>query len=190
MIQTLIHYRTTIITITILIAIIIAGAFFISTLDEKQAERELAESDAAAILTDSASSTPYTDFAGNQAKLDQHLGQVLVVNSWASWSPFSGTELSLLADVVSAYDTASVQVIAINRAESKRIAESYLRTIGVDQRVKLIVDQDDRYYREIEGYTMPETLFYDRRGNVVHHHRGPLTASQVRYYIDQSLAVE
>lgn len=190
MIQTIIDYRTTIITITILVAILLAGAFFISTLDEKQSERELAESDAAAVLSDTASSTPYTDFAGNQAKLDQHLGQVLVVNSWASWSPSSGDELSLLANVAAEYETASVQVIAINRAENRRIAESYLRTIGVDQRVKLIIDTDDRYYRDIGGYTMPETLFYDRKGNVVHHQRGPLTASQVSYFIDQALAVE
>jgi thiol-disulfide isomerase/thioredoxin len=159
----------------------------IAVLNQRETSRELAASDAAGALNTNASTSPYTDFDGNPANLEQYLGQVLVVNSWASWSPSSATELNLLADAVSPFTDEGVVLIAINRAESKSLAESYLETIGVDQRVQLIVDTTDRYYREIGGYTMPETVFYDQKGNIVAHVRGALTRGEVEQYIEEAL---
>jgi len=179
--------KVTIITIAILVGILLIGAATIVAINYQQDKRELAASDAAGALNTSASSSPYTDFAGNPANLEQYLGQVLVVTSWASWSPFSEDELTLLADAAAPYAADGVVVIAINRAESKSLAESYLETIGVDKQVQLIVDNDDRYYREIGGYTMPETVFYDRKGNIVAHVRGALTRGEVEQYIEEAL---
>jgi len=182
--------QTTITTIAVLLVILALGFWYITTLDHKQASRELADSQAASALADNASSTQYTDFAGNPANLQQYLGQVLVVTSWASWSPSSAAELALLANTASSYADQGVIVLAINRAETKSQAERYLRSIGVAQQVRLIVDTDDRYYKQIGGFTMPETVFYDRRGNIVAHERGALTAGEVNYYIGQALSQE
>jgi thiol-disulfide isomerase/thioredoxin len=159
-------------------------------LKAREEKRELAASDAAASLTTSPSSAKYTDFAGNPADLEQYVGQVLLVNSWASWSPFSAAELTLLAETAETYAAQGVVVIAINRAEVKSSAESYLKTIGVGERVKLIMDTDDNYYESIGGYTMPETLIYDRKGNVIAHKRGSLTKSELLSYVEEALASE
>lgn len=182
--------KVTIITAAVMIGILLIGAITILVLSDRQEKRELAASDAAGALTSSTTNSQYTDFAGNPANLDQYLGQVLVVTSWASWSPFSSAELTLLAEVAETYTEDGVIVIAINRAEAKSVAESYLRTIGVSDQVKLIVDSDDRYYRSIDGYTMPETVFYDRKGNVVVHQRGRLTNGEAVAYIEQVLSRE
>jgi len=85
------------------------------------------------------------------------------------------------------YESEDVVVIAINRAEAKDTAESYLQTIGVADQVRLIVDNDDRYYKSIGGYTMPERVFYDQSGNIVAHKRGQLTKTEAESFIEQAL---
>lgn len=182
--------KVTIITLGIMIIILLVGAVTIIMLDKRGEKRELAASDAAGALTSNETNSQYTDFEGNPANLDQYLGQVLVVTSWASWAPSSSAELTLLAEVANSYLDDDVMVIAINRAEAKDIAESYLQTIGVDEQVRLIVDANDRYYTSIDGYTMPETVIYDRRGNIVAHKRGTLIKDEVTKNIEQALARE
>lgn len=159
-------------------------------LNMQEAKRELATSDAAIALSLDTSDTQYTDLAGNQVNLAQYLGQVLIVISWASWSPASAEHLDIVATVASQYQDDEVVVVAINRAEPKETAEAYLQTVGVREQVKLVIDTSDAYYRRIGGYTMPETLVYDREGNIVTHNRGSLTASELTTHIEQALQGE
>ena len=182
--------KTTIITLSILIGILLLGALVIILLNNRQAQLELKTSEAANVLRSDTAQTAYTDFDGNTANLEQYLGQVIVVTSWASWSPFSGSELSLLADASAQYAKEDVVLIAINRGEPKSTAKAYLKTIGVDDRVTLVVDEADSYYTKIGGYTMPETLVYDRQGGIVAHVRGRLTSGEVTSYIEEALARE
>jgi thiol-disulfide isomerase/thioredoxin len=182
--------KSTYITIAVLILILVLVFWYIMSLDNKQAQVDLSNSSATQALATPATSTAFTDLSGNAVDLTQYLGQVLVVNSWASWSPHSAVELQLLADSVSTYADDAVVVLAINRGEPVATAKSYLRSIGVDDRVTLILNPDDRYYETIEGYSMPETLFYDRKGNVIAHERGQLNQTEVTYHIQSALAVE
>jgi len=182
--------KVTFITLGIMVGILLVGAITIAVLENRQEKRELAASDAAGALTSTVTNSQYTDFAGNPANLDQYLGQVLVVNSWASWSPSSSAEITLIAEVADSYSDENVVFIAINRAEAKEVAELYLQTIGVSDQVRLIVDTDDRYYRSIDGYTMPETVFYDRKGNIVAHKRGALTKEEITKNIERALNQE
>ena len=184
----MIKLNATSITIASLVGILIIGASTIVVLQNQQSQRELAASPAAGALATAGAAAPYTDFAGNPADLDQYVGQVLVVHSWASWSPFSSTQLTVLAEVSQSYAAQDVVFIAINRAEAKATAEAYLQTIGVADQVRLIVDNDDRYYKSIGGYTMPETVFYDQTGNIIAHKRGELSISEAASYIEQALA--
>jgi len=182
--------KATTITIGSMVALLLIGAITIVLLQNQQAKRELAESPAAGALATGGAAAPYTDFAGNPANLDQYVGQVLIVNSWASWSPSSAAELKRLAEVAQSYAEQGVVVIAINRAEAKDTAEAYLQSIGVADQVRLIVDNDDRYYTSIGGYTMPETVFYDQNGSIVAHKRGELTGSEVASFIEEALMQE
>lgn len=180
--------KQTIFTILVLLLILAVAIWATSIVLQKKAQRALQESPAGKALESSPSVTAFTDFDGNTANLEQYLGQVLIVNSWASWSPFSGAELQLLTSVADSYESGEVIVLAINRGENILTAQQYLETIDVAASVHLIVDKDDRYYKSINGYTMPETVFYDRAGNEIAHERGALTAESVRSHIDTALS--
>ena len=180
--------KSTVITVVVLLAILLIAGWYALSVKKQQSEQELFESSAAKVFESNASSTPFTDFYGNTANLEQYLGKVLIVNSWASWSPASAEELKSLARIALNYEADEVIVLAINRNENTRTAEQYLKTLGIASQVHLIVDEDDRYYKSIGGKTMPETMIYDRKGDEVAHIRGKLSADKAAHYIGQALA--
>ena len=79
--------------------------------------------------------------------------------------------------------------MAINRAEPATTAERFLSEIKVSEHVTLILDPEDRYYESIGGFAMPETIFYDREGNMTHHNHGVIKLEDMRKYVDAALLV-
>ncbi|MEZ4104328.1 MAG: TlpA disulfide reductase family protein [Candidatus Paceibacterota bacterium] len=130
----------------------------------------------------------YTDLEGNQLSLKEYLGKIMVVTSWASWSPYSKMELELLDKVALNYDQEKVVFLAINRKESKDRAKRYINTVSQVETVKIILDPEDRFYKLIGGYAMPETIVYDKKGNVEKHFRGTLSEEELKGIIDKSLS--
>lgn len=134
---------------------------------------------------------PFTSVSGEEISLEPLVGQILVVNTWASWSPYSVQELPQLVSLAEEYAAAGVKIVAINRAESRSVARRYLQHLNIDEDdLIFVLDSDDRFYGTIEGYTVPETMFYDRSGNIVHHARGSLSHNEMRSFIEKALAVE
>lgn len=116
----------------------------------------------------------YVDLDGNKIDLASYKGKVLVVNSWASWSPFSESELKQLSDLQGKYSTNDVVVLAINRMESAPTMHAYLGFIGKPENLIYIVDMTDNFYKAVGGFAMPETLVYNKDGAIAHHARGVL----------------
>lgn len=128
-----------------------------------------------------------TDFEGNPVSLKEYRGSVLIVNLWASWTPFSITELPLLATLVAEYNNEEVRFIAVNRAEPVLQAQAFLNTISGVDALTLLLDPGDTLYKSLGGFAMPETVVYDARGVVVAHLRGPVTADQLKAEIARAL---
>jgi thiol-disulfide isomerase/thioredoxin len=171
---------------SIVVVIILAGLYTFSVIHKRQS-LEAMDNPAMNALSTAAEQTPYIDMEGNVLDFDSYLGEVIIVNSWASWSPDSVNELPMLARVANEFSDKNVKVIAINRSEPKTTAERFLQTIGAADGVELVLDADDRYYKSVVGYAMPETIFYDRAGNIVHHEHGVLTEDKVRQYLEDAL---
>jgi thiol-disulfide isomerase/thioredoxin len=174
------EYATLLIIGVIILMAVIATIMVVR--DTRQITTPIAES-----LQDGDGVAAYTDLLGNPMTLTSYVGKVIVVNSWASWSPESSRELPLLATIVKEYTDREVVVLAINRAEPQSTAERYLRTVGAADGVQLILDPDDHYYKSIGGYAMPETIFYDTKGNIVQHHHGVLTEAKIRTFLEETL---
>lgn len=140
------------------------------------------------IFTNQPGEAPYTDLAGNPISLDQYLGKILVVSSWASWSPFSQGELNLLAELAVQYRGQEIAFLAINRKETKEQAARYLQTLTAFDGVVMALDPRDYFYKAVGGYAMPEVVVYNKRGEIVNHFRGPAPKSEVITTLDSLLA--
>lgn len=184
--------RSTVITLGILVGVLLVGAavawYFTASSD--QFSKQTAAGTALQTGT-TVEESPFRDLSGEPITLDQFEGRVLVVNSWASWCPFCRDELPRLAEIARSYADEDVTVLAINREESKEQAERFLNSIDADlSGITFVLDTEDVFYESIAGFTMPETVFYDRAGEIVVHKRGDLGQSELRQHVDAVLQRE
>jgi len=183
--------KSSLITLGVLLLILVVGCVIVYLVQIKQGQQKLAASPAAeSFRFEAGAQGIYTDISGNETNLEQYLGQVLIVHSWASWSPFSKAELQSLSEISKQYADQGVQVVAINRGEDIRTAQQYLTSIGITDEVTLVVDTNDQYYKNIGGYTMPETVLYDVDGEIVEHIRGQLNKESLVSFVEKQLELE
>ena len=175
-----------IITISILALIILAAAAFTYYFVFVQSHvREDAAASRALKTGDGVAS--YTDINGETRTLDDFLGNVLVVSSWASWCPQCASDLPQLASLAAEFDNEKVTFIAINRSENRFTAQRFLESIDSTETLEIVLDPDDHFFTSNEGYAMPETILYDREGNTLLHQRGELRVDVLREAINQAL---
>jgi len=124
------------------------------------------------------------DYDGNQVDLASFIGKPLVINSWAAWCPFCVEELKDFAEIQRELGD-SVIIIAIDRAESKSIAKRFSDELGVTDDLVFLLDSRDAFYKSIGGFTMPETIFVNTKGEIVIHKRGFMKATEIKDKISQ-----
>jgi thiol-disulfide isomerase/thioredoxin len=144
--------------------------------------------EANATLFNVAKEAAYVDMQGNTLSLDTYRGSILIVNDWASWSPYAVDELPLLEKVATEYAGKNVVVLAINRKENRTQAERFLNSLPPLSHVKIVVDTTDFFYDATGGYAMPETLIYNKAGTIIEHVRGTLTYDGLHKTIEGILA--
>ncbi|MFZ2253492.1 MAG: TlpA disulfide reductase family protein [Minisyncoccia bacterium] len=125
----------------------------------------------------------YADLEGNQISLVDYKGKPLIINSWATWIPFSQAEFKLIESLNASLGN-EVTILAINRKEDRATIKAYLDFIGNPQGIVFLSDVTDNFYKTIGGYATPETVFYDRNGVIVGHKHGVLTVDELKNYIE------
>lgn len=113
-------------------------------------------------------------------------GKPLVVNSWAAWCPFCRKELADFAAAQKEFGD-KVAIIAVDRAEAKEVARKYTDELGVTDDLIFLLDSSDSFYQSIGGFSMPETIFVDKDGNIKIHKRGPMDINEIRQKINEIL---
>lgn len=169
----------------ILLAIVIVLGLITYTIRTERIKRE---KDAAAdVLFSVQAKEAYTDIEGRDIDLQGFDNKVVVITSWASWCPQCADELMLLNGAARERNDERLQVLAINRNESKEMAQRFISTLPELERVNFVLDNQDFFFDSVVGYAMPETLFYNQAGELVVHKRGNLTPDEVRAAFDVAL---
>lgn len=126
------------------------------------------------------------DYNGNKVSLSDFEGKVLVINSWASWCPFCIDELDDFGELQEEFES-DIVVIAIDRAESLERTKSFSDKLGVTDKILFLLDPRDSFYQSIGGFSMPETLFVDKEGNIRFHKRGPMRFDEMKEKVSSLL---
>lgn len=183
------HLTTKQKVLLILLAIAATAALALTVFVVYQNEHAVDES-TRNIFTSTPGQATYTDVNGAERSLEDYLGQVLVVTSWASWSPFTQNDFTSLNLIANDYVGKDVVFMAINRKETKEQAARYLATIPPYSNLLVVIDTEDRFYSSVAGYAMPETIVFDKTGAITLHLRGVVDAVAVRAAVDAALGAE
>ncbi len=171
-----------ILLVVVLLAVL---TYFIRTNSIKEAQNEANKT----LFSDDANAL-FLDAQSNPIELDSYEDTVLVVNVWASWSPYTEIEFPILNEIASAYKDRGVRVLGMNRKENQTQIERYLATIPNYEHIEQIIDVNDFFYAGVDGYAMPETIIYDRDGKIIQHIRGVVVKSELETILNGILDQE
>jgi peroxiredoxin len=112
---------------------------------------------------------PAPDFAlrslrGENMRLSEHLGEVVIVNFWATWCGPCRQEMPLLDEIYAKYRRAGLTLFSVNIDDETDRATEMAQTLQVSYPV--LFDQRKAVAKAFDVGTLPVTVLIDRAGVV------------------------
>lgn len=119
--------------------------------------------------------SPAPDFtlkstSGENLRLSEQRGQVVLINFWASWCGPCRQEMPLLDDIQQKYSKLGFTVFGVNVDKDPSKADKILKDIPVS--FPVLYDSDGNVSRLFDVSAMPTTVIVDRDGNMRYLHKG------------------
>jgi peroxiredoxin len=108
--------------------------------------------------------------SGENIKLSELRGNVVMVNFWASWCGPCRQEMPLLQQLYDRYQGMGFTLLGVNVDEEPTAAEKMLKEIPVN--FPVLYDSDNKVSKQYQVKAMPSTFMVDRDGNVRFLHKG------------------
>jgi peroxiredoxin len=139
---------------------------------------------AVGLAADSASPEPAPDFvlkslAGENLRLSEYRGQVVLVNFWASWCGHCRSQLSSLEDLHVRYRGADFQLLSVNLDDDIDKARQTHRDYQLS--FPVLFDDQKTAARLYDPGKMPMTLLIDTSGAIRHVHEGYRAGDEEHY---------
>jgi peroxiredoxin len=119
--------------------------------------------------------SPAPDFtlksnAGENLKLSEFRGDVVMINFWASWCGPCRQEMPLLDELYNNYKPLGFTILGVNVEEDSDKAKAVLKDIPVN--FPVLFDTQNTVSRLYNVVAMPSTVLVDREGKVRYLHKG------------------
>lgn len=109
---------------------------------------------------------------GKPLKIENSTGELIILNSWATWCIPCREEMPGLEQLYSEYKNKGLEVIGVS-----------VDSIGMDERIKLFADRmnitypiwhdsNDGFTRVFKAIGVPESYLIDRNGTIYHQWKG------------------
>ncbi len=127
---------------------------------------------------------------GSTFTLSDHLGDVVVLNVWASWCAPCRAEAETLGTVAADLADDGVTFVGLNTRDSTVSALGFVERFGLDY--ENVIDRDGRlqllFGDSLPPQSIPSTVVIDAEGRVAARALGRVTASSLRGMIEPLLA--
>jgi thiol-disulfide isomerase/thioredoxin len=118
-------------------------------------------------------------FRGENMRLSEHLGEVVIVNFWATWCGPCRQEMPLLDEIYAKYRRAGLTLFSVNIDDETDRAAEMAQTLKVSYPV--LFDQRKDVARSFDVGTLPVTVLIDRAGVVRYVSEGYKPGYEKRY---------
>jgi len=120
-------------------------------------------------------SGPAPDFAlkshsGENLRLSEFRGEVVMINFWASWCGPCRQEMPLLDELYTQYQPLGFTILGVNVEEDPSKAKQLLKESPVN--FPILYDKKSEVSKLYKVVAMPSTVLVDRDGNVRYLHQG------------------
>ena len=141
----------------------------------------------AAVPAEAPRGEPLQDFAlkslgGENVRLSEHRGEVVLVNFWATWCGPCRQEMPVLNQIYQRYHALGFETLGVNIDDASPRAADMAHTLGVT--FPVLFDDGKAVSKQYHVSTMPTTLLIGRDGTVRYRHEGYQTGYEQKY-LDQ-----
>ena len=119
---------------------------------------------------------------GENLRLSEYRGDVVMLNFWATWCGPCRQEMPLLDELYKRYERVGFNLLGVNIDDDSRRAMQMIEELGVNFPVLFYSRKDVSKLYEVEA--MPVTVLIDREGNVRYVHHGYKPGYEDKY-LDQ-----
>jgi peroxiredoxin len=116
---------------------------------------------------------------GNNLRLSEYRGDVVMINFWATWCGPCRQEMPLLDDLYGRYQRVGFTLLGVNIDDDSRRAMKMIDELGVSFPVLFDESKDVSKLYAVEA--MPVTVLVDREGTVRHVHHGYKPGYEEKY---------
>ena len=131
-----------------------------------------------------------TTLDGAEFRLSDHLGEVVVMNVWASWCAPCRAEAPTLAAVAEELAPLGVQFVGLDTRDSDASARAFVERFGIPY--PNVIDRDGRlqllFADTLPPQAIPSTLVIDTEGRVAARALGRVSESSLRGIVEPLLA--
>jgi peroxiredoxin len=104
------------------------------------------------------------DLDGNETALTNFLGEVILVNNWATWCPPCREEMPEFKAYYEEHKDQGFQVIAIEAGEPEAEVRSFVEQQGLD--FVVLLDPENKSLVTFQYNSLPSSWVIDRKGNL------------------------
>lgn len=131
-----------------------------------------------------AHANPAPDFTlknnrGENIRLAEQRGKVVMLNFWASWCGPCRQEMPLLDDMHKRYGDAGFVLYGVNVEQNTADAEKLLKELGTS--FTILWDRDSTVSKLYQVNAMPTTIMIDKDGKVRYVNRGYKAGDEEKY---------
>jgi len=119
---------------------------------------------------------------GENLRLSEYRGDVVMINFWATWCGPCRQEMPLLDELYSRYQRVGFNLLGVNIDDDSRRAMQMIEELGVTFPVLFDARKEVSKLYEVEA--MPVTVLVDRNGDVRYVHHGYKPGYEDKY-LDQ-----
>lgn len=107
---------------------------------------------------------------GENLKLSEYRGEVVLINFWASWCGPCRQEMPVLSELHDKYKGLGFTVLGVNVEEDSSKARKLLQEMSVS--FPVLLDNESVVSKQYDVIAMPSTVLVDRNGNMRYLHKG------------------
>ena len=131
-----------------------------------------------------AAQAPAPDFTlksqkGDNLKLSELRGKVILINFWASWCGPCRQEMPILDELYKHYRSLDFTILGVNVEQDSESAKSLLKDVSVS--FPVLFDNDNKVSKMYDVKGMPSTVLVDRDGNIRYVHMGYQPGTEAEY---------
>ena len=117
--------------------------------------------------------------SGENIRLSEYRGQVVLINFWASWAGPSRMEMPRLEKIAGTYRSSGFVLLGVNMDDTQASATNFANAYGITY--PLLLDLRKQVVREYAVETVPVTVLIDRGGSVRFVHKDYRVGAEQTY---------